>query len=262
MKLVDSLAGASVLILVALPETFGFRSLFRRRRPHAPNLVDGVAAVAAVTDTVPVASPTNQGEIGLDLLPDLDGLFGKIQSVSPLAKQAVNNEQKHFGPAFDVESSAFHHGTDASEKGFAALSDLNRDNQRWKTIESSRRGPVTKIERIDNFDGLEAPLVRIRASLDGPCEADPMASLIMNLKERSKWDIQIDDVYEAHTFYDLAAVNAAMGFAYGDCCRLGVGYCRTKKNLGIDSREQMTVCGINKFSDGSAMIWGVELEEK
>ena len=87
-----------------------------------------------------------------------------------------------------------------------------------------------------------------------------MASLIMDLEERSKWDIQIDDVYEAHTFHDLAAANAAVGFAFGDCYRLGVGYCRTKKNLGIDAREQLTACGINKFSDGSSMIWGIELD--
>ena len=259
MKLQGTFSLASLLLIVAVPESaLGFRSLFRRRRPHAPNLVEDVAIAEPV-----LVAPAKRGGVSLDLLPDLDGLFAQIQSVSPLAKLAVDNEQKHGGPAFDVvEGSAFHHDAGTTQKGFAALPASARDSQQWKTIESSRRGPVTKIERIDNFNGLEAPLIRIRATLDGPCEADPMASFIMDLDQRSKWDIQIDDVYEAHTFHDLAAANAAMGFAYGDCSRLGVGYCRTKKNLGFDSREQLTVCGINKFSDGSAMIWGVELDEK
>ena len=118
------------------------------------------------------------------------------------------------------------------------------------------------MDRIDTFNGVEAPLLRFRASLDGPYVADPLASLIMDLEERSKWDIQIQDVFEAHKIRDLPAANAAMGFAYGDCYRLGVGYCRTKKNLGVDSREQLTLCGINKFSDGSSIIWGVELPEE
>jgi hypothetical protein len=52
-----------------------------------------------------------------------------------------------------------------------------------------------------------------------------------------------------------------MGFKYGDCSRLGVGHCVTKANLGIDAREQLIICGINDFPDGSCVIWGTEMEE-
>jgi hypothetical protein len=201
----------------------------------------------------------NQDGVDMNIFPDLDALFGQIQNVSPLAKMAIGNEQNHFGPSFDVEGSSARYST--RYRGFEAVAGSDHD-QMWKTIETNRRGPVTRIDRIDSFNGLEAPLLRFRGSLEGPCEADLMASLIMDLEERSKWDIQIEDVYEALSFHDLAAANAAMGFAYGDCYRLGVGYCRTKKNLGIDAREQLTVCGINRFSDGSRMIWGVELDER
>ncbi|KAG7356013.1 hypothetical protein IV203_000699 [Nitzschia inconspicua] len=172
---------------------------------------------------------------------------------------AMENERNNFGGLIGVDEMNGHSSTHGP-RGFRALQ--HSESLPWKTIETSRRGPVSHIDRIDNFNGLDAPLLRFRATLDGPCVADPLASLIMDLEERSKWDIQIQDVFEAHTIQDLPSANAAIGFAYGDCYRLGVGYCRTKKNLGIDSREQLTLCGINNFSDGSAMIWGVELPEQ
>jgi hypothetical protein len=145
-------------------------------------------------------------------------------------------------------------------RGFDALPYV--DDSPWKIVEKTRCGVVNHVDRIDKFNGWDAPLLRFRTKLDGPCVADPLASLIMDLEERRKWDIQIQDVFEAHKIQDLAAANAAMGFAYGDCYRLGVGYCRTKQNLGIDSREQLTLCGINRFLDGSTMIWGVELPQR
>ena len=52
-----------------------------------------------------------------------------------------------------------------------------------------------------------------------------------------------------------------MGFKYGECSRLGVGHCTTKANMGIDAREQLTICGINDFADGSCVVWGTEMEE-
>lgn len=266
MKLQNSISVASLLLLLAaLPEeTHAFRSLLRRLRPQSHTASnDGrrkevhVVENVAVLEPAAVAPAPNQDGLDMKILPKLDDLFGRIQSVSPLAKWAIQNEQKKFGPSFDVEPTAFN-PHEVVYPGFESLS----DEQQWKTIETNRRGPVTRIDRIDNFHGIEAPLLRFRGTLEGPCGADLMTSLIMDLEQRSKWDIQIDDVFEAHTLHDLTAANAAMGFAYGDCYRLGVGYCRTKKNLGIDSREQLTACGINKFSDGSSMIWGVELDER
>jgi hypothetical protein len=98
--------------------------------------------------------------------------------------------------------------------------------------------------------------------MSGPCVGECFGSFIMDLEERKKWDAQIENVYEIYPINDLDSANIAMGFGrYGDCSRLGVGYCKTKANLGITPREQLTLCGIQDFSDGSCMIWGVEMEE-
>jgi hypothetical protein len=97
--------------------------------------------------------------------------------------------------------------------------------------------------------------------MEGPCDGEAFANFIMHLDQRKKWDAQIDNVYEAYPVHDLDSANIAMGFKYGDCSRLGVGHCTTKSNLGIDAREQLTICGINDFADGSCLIWGTEMEE-
>ena len=97
--------------------------------------------------------------------------------------------------------------------------------------------------------------------MKGPCDGEAFANFMTNLDDRKKWDAQIDNVYEAYPILDLDSVNIAMGFKYGDCSRLGVGHCVTKANFGIDAREQLTLCGINDFADGSCIIWGTEMEE-
>lgn len=116
------------------------------------------------------------------------------------------------------------------------------------------------MEKIDNFQGLGAPILRFRATLEGPCIGEGFANLIMNDEDRKKWDSQLDHVVEAYPILDFDAINIAMGFNYGDCSRLGVGHCVTKPNLGIDAREQLTLCGINDFQDSSCLIWGTEME--
>ena len=84
----------------------------------------------------------------------------------------------------------------------------------------------------------------------------------MDLDQRKRWDQQIDQVYEIHPLRDLDSANIALGFGkYGDCVRAGIGYCKTKANLGISPREQLTLCGIQNFDCGSSIIWGAEMEE-
>jgi len=133
----------------------------------------------------------------------------------------------------------------------------------WKTIESNKRRIVHQIQKIDNFQGKPAPIIRFRSSLKGPCVGECFGNFIMDLEERKKWDPQIAQVYEIHPIFDLDAANIAMGFGkYGECSRLGVGYCQTKANFGITPREQLTLCGVQNFAaDGSCIIWGVEMEE-
>jgi hypothetical protein len=144
---------------------------------------------------------------------------------------------------------------------------------KWKTVESNKRRTVHQIDRIDNFQGHQAPIVRFRSTLDGPCVSEcfakspsfvgeSFASFVMNLEDRKKWDAQIEQVYEIYPINDLDWANIAMDFGrYGDCARLGVGYSQTKANLGITPREQLTLCGIQDFPDGSCMIWGIEMED-
>jgi hypothetical protein len=132
----------------------------------------------------------------------------------------------------------------------------------WRRVESNKNHLVHSVEKIDSFQGLNAPLLRFRATLEGPCYGEAFANFVTNLEYRKKWDAQIDNVYEAYTIDDLYMANMAMGFKYGDCQKMGVGHCITKANLAVDAREQLTLCGINNFDDGSCIIWGTEMEER
>jgi len=176
-------------------------------------------------------------------LPNFDELFGRIQQVSPLARVTLDDQ---------IDSSL----------GFAGIDKSWSPDLKWKRVEANRNRLVHEIEKIDNFQGLNAPILRFRSTLEGPCDGEAFANFIMNLEDRKKWDAQIDNVYEAYTIDDLDMANMAMGFNYGDCSRMGVGHCITKANLGIDAREQLTICGINDFEDGSCIIWGTEMEDR
>lgn len=99
--------------------------------------------------------------------------------------------------------------------------------------------------------------------MEGPCHGLKFAEFIMDAEKRQKWDPQIDKVVEIFPINDLDTANIAMGFGkYGDCEKLGVGYTLTKRHpVGISPREQLTLCGIQHFDDGSYVVWGTELEE-
>jgi hypothetical protein len=207
------------------------------------------ASVSSFSSTLFQEKPTLQKTVpskhdGADIeLPDIDELFGRIQQVSPLAEQVISRSQK---------------------RGFNAMEKSESPELSWRTIESNKNRVVHSIEKIDNFQGLPAPLLRFRSTLEGPCvgTGGVFANLVMELDQRKRWDSQIEQVYEAYPINDLDSANIAMGFGrYGDCSRLGIGYCQTKANLGIAPREQLTLCGMQEFRDGSSIIWGVEMEE-
>jgi len=172
-------------------------------------------------------------------IPNFDELFGRIKEVSPLAALAV----------------------DGKEGNFQVADELYPSSLKWKKLESNKRKTVHQIEKIDNFQGLGCPIVRFRASLKGPCIGMKFASFIMDLEERKKWDPQIEQVDEIFPIYDVDAANIAMDFQYGDCKRLGIGYCQTKSNPVVDGREQLILCGIQDMPNQSTVIWGTELEE-
>jgi len=173
-------------------------------------------------------------------LPDFDELFNRIQQVSPLARLAMEG------------------GTG----GFANCDYMMPKELKWKNISTNKKNLVHHIDKIDNFQGLGCPIVRFRSSLKGPCVGHKMASFIMNLDERKKWDPQILEVDEIYPIYDTEAANLAMGVGkYGDCNKLGIGYCQTKSNIVVDGREQLILCGIQDFASGATVIWGTEMEE-
>lgn len=193
--------------------------------------------VATLQRTAP--SKTEGVEIEL---PDFDEMFGRIQTVSPLARLAVEG------------------GGSGEGGGFGKVDD---SGLKWKKVGGNKRDLVHQIDKIDNFQNLGPPLLRWRASLEGPCHGLMFADFIMNAEKRQAWDPQIENVCELYPINDLDAANIAMGFGkYGDCQKLGVGYTKTKAHpIGISPREQLTLCGIQNFDDGSALIWGTEMEE-
>lgn len=133
---------------------------------------------------------------------------------------------------------------------------------KWKRVENNKNRLVQRIEKIDNFQGLPAPLLRFRCSLKGPCLAHIFGNFLTTKEFRSKWDESLDEVFEAYPIEDLDTVNLAMGQGeYGDCTKIGVGYCTTKPKFGVDSREQLTMCGIQEMKDGACIIWGTEMED-
>lgn len=178
-------------------------------------------------------------------LPDFDEMFGRIQAVSPLAKLAIEG------------------GGTGEGGGFAAVDETSPAGMKWKNILNNKRKLVHQIDRIDNFQNLGPPLLRWRASMEGPCHGMKFADFIMDTKRRQSWDPQIDYVCELYPINDLDAANIAMGFGkFGDCQKLGAGYTLTQQHpIGISPREQLTLCGIQNFEDGSSVIWGTELEE-
>ncbi len=138
---------------------------------------------------------------------------------------------------------------------------LSAGDLQWSTVESNPHRLVNHVEKIDNFDGKGAPILRFRSCMEGPCVGEYFADFIMTLERRALWDPQIDEVYELYPIHDLDAANIAMNFGrFGDCARLGIGYCRTKANI-VSAREQLTLCGIQDFEDGSCIIWGTEMED-
>mmetsp|Transcript_39336 Transcript_39336/g.95197 ORF Transcript_39336/g.95197 Transcript_39336/m.95197 type:complete len:322 (+) Transcript_39336:74-1039(+) len=215
-----------LLIAFHLPSTAGFGNALFQKAPSAQQ-----KAPTRTPDRVEIE------------LPDFDELFNRVQQVSPLARVAIES-------ANDV--AGYTAGFDAIEEN---------PNLKWKKVDSKKKKfGVHKVEKIDNFQGVGVPILRMRATLEGPCIGEGFANFIMNTEDRKKWDSQIDSVYEAYPILDLDTANIAMGFNYGDCSRLGIGHCVTKPNLGIDAREQLTICGINDFADGSCLIWGTEME--
>jgi hypothetical protein len=184
---------------------------------------------------------------GVDVeLPDLPCVFDRILQVSPLARKVMT-------ATATTTSSCEYDATPGHP---------------WKLVESS---PLAHIDKIDSYQGrtASAPLLRFRSTLEGPCLGECFASFVMDYDFRRQWDAQIDQVYEAHSVtqqlqqvqhHMLEAQRNRNDMNWGVCSRFGVGYCRTKASI-VSPREQLTMCGIQAFEDGSCLIWGVEMDQ-
>jgi len=167
-------------------------------------------------------------------LPNFEELFGRIQTVSPLARHLINGGDG---------------GLDAMD---------SEDVFEWKLVDKNKKG--SRIDKIDNFQEKNSPIIRFRTSIEGPCVPERFANFLMDSESRKKWDVSIAQVYEAFPIYDLDMANIILGPKLGDCSRLGVGYCQTKQSV-VSPREQLTLCGIQDFKNGGAIIWGTEMED-
>lgn len=206
-----------------------------------PNAVESFSS-PIFTPSVAIRTPSKAEGVQIEM-PNFEELFGRIAKVSPLARNVFDHREGGFEIADTV---------------FDPIDKL------WKTMEKDvkKQKPVHHIQKIDNFQKLGAPMLRFRGSLEGPCIGERFANFIMSLDERKKWDTQIDAVEESYPIYDTDAANMVQKFKFGECSRLGVGYCATKPNFVVSGREQLTLCGIQDFEDGSCVIWGTEMEER
>lgn len=125
-----------------------------------------------------------------------------------------------------------------------------------------RKKLVHQISKIDNFQGKQAPLLRLRSNLRGPLQSRGFvfSQLLTDFDLRTKWDPNVAENYPLHEPLDMSMVDDAMMYRFGETRRFGVGYVRTKQTV-VSPREQLTMCGVQEFPSGSSLVWGVEVED-
>lgn len=189
------------------------------------------------SDVIPSDKP------GVNLkVPNFDVVFNKICKVSPLAKQAFYDDRPG---------------------GIASITD-DADVHAWKVTENNPSKLVSHVSKIDNFDDLGIPIVRLRSSLEGPVTkpgfGESFSELISVDRLRQRHDASnaiIDTIYSAAS---LDEVKELQGSKYGEPRLFGVGYTKTKQSV-VSPREQLTLCGVQDFESGASIVWGVELPE-
>ena len=207
--------------------------------------VKSVAAFSTVSRSVTKApvSQRNEFQPRTEIeLPDFELLFERIQMASPLAKAVMEGN---------------------SEGGFNAIDDKSHHPELlWKKIEANDRSTVHRIDKMERFQNVKIPLLRFRATINGPCIGEKFSNFIMDLEERKKWDDQIAYQEELYPIDDVGVVDEMHGDVgrFGKCVRVGVGYVRTKQGI-LSPREQLIIGGHQEFKDGSTILWGTEMEE-
>ncbi|KAL7527727.1 hypothetical protein ACHAXR_002094, partial [Thalassiosira sp. AJA248-18] len=173
-------------------------------------------------------------------VPNFDVLFAEIQKVSPLAKQAIMED---------------------NPGGIKSISDAD-DVYKWKVTDNNPNRLVSHVDKIDNFQNKGVPLLRFRSTLHGPAKnrAEMLSELVSVTDMRQRWDATNDVVDTIYSAANMKEVEELQEYKYGEVSLFGIGYVKTKQTV-VSPREQMTLCGLQNFPSGAAIIWGVELEE-
>mmetsp|Transcript_16319 Transcript_16319/g.29604 ORF Transcript_16319/g.29604 Transcript_16319/m.29604 type:complete len:300 (+) Transcript_16319:60-959(+) len=184
--------------------------------------------------------PSNKPGVVLKV-PNFDVLFDHISNVSPLARQAM---------------------TEDNPGGIKAI-DNAADVYKWKVTDSNSKRLVSHIDKIDNFQDKGVPLMRFRSTLHGPLKkrGECFSEIISVPDLRQKWDTTnaiFDTIFSAAS---LDEVRKHQGNKYGEPSVFGIGYVKTKPSFVVSPREQLTLFGLQNFPSGASIIWGMELEE-
>jgi hypothetical protein len=222
----------NIIILISITATWSFSVT-----PTTPITSKAYESPVFPKDDTKRTTPSTVDNVEIEL-PDFEQLYNRIRYTSPLASMVMDN----------------------IDGDFQTADKLYKSDLKWKTLESHPKRTVHKIEKIENFQKLGCPIVRFRASIDGPCIGMKFVDYIVNEQERAKWDPQIDKVTNLYPAYDVNDGNIETHFKYGEFKMLGVGYTLTKPYMMIDGREQLTLCALQELPNKGALIWGVELE--
>lgn len=192
-----------------------------------------------------VSSIPHTWQQGVEIeLPNLELLFERIAMVSPLARLVMDNTP-----------------TSDAKVGFEAT--VESPKLKWKKIERNAQKTVHQIDKLDTFQNINTPVLRFRASIDGPCIGERFSHFIMNEEERKLWDDQVDHVTELYPIDNVSIVDLLLHNnveKYGLCSRVGVGYTLTKSGI-ISPREQLICGGMQSYTNGATILWGTEMEE-
>ena len=171
------------------------------------------------------ATGTFQG-LGMEM-PDIDGIFEKIQQVSPLARSVIQGNDA----AGDSEGKLSHPCSPSffCHRILTNANSIHSDSLKWKTVESNKKKTVQSIQKLDAFGGISTPVFRFQSKLEGPCIGEFFGRFIIDLEERRKWDAQIDNVHELHSIEELERINESHGH-YGKCARMGEAPSRPQNN--------------------------------
>lgn len=214
--------------------------------------------------------PSTRPDVRLKV-PKFDVVLDDVRKASPLAWQVLTQHSPGGLAAIDDVADEFWNGRDATGR-------IEPDVYRWTVLEKNPERPVSRIDAIPNFMGRGPPLQRFRATLRAPAQQQGFcfSELVSETALRTQWDATCASVDQLHSAADLTQVRELQArclrestlrcgkdsdiLGYGEPLLFGIGHVRTKRSV-VSPREQLTLCGLQRFPSGATITWGIELEE-